>query len=269
MAKHAGRHAARRNTWVGRIAVMLVVALSGWLLVTNLRVNSTASVPNDTAELIEQRVNQVQGLQDDVQKLSAQISTLTGITASNGSGSSDGNEGGGSDATDTDDPGAGTTLPAIEGPGLAVTLDDSPLWEQAVDGSGSADDIDSYVIHQQDIEAVINALWAGGARAMMFEDQRILFNSAVLCAGNVVSLHGKRYSPPFTITAIGNVDDLTAALDDSKQIKIYKEYVSAFGLGWKVEKRKKLEYPETAALLQPLKYATVPADAKRNSQEDR
>lgn len=245
MARHTGRHGARRSTLLGSVAVTVVVALSGWLLMTNLRVNSTSVVPNDTAELIEQRVNQVQGLQDDVDKLSSQISTLIEVTAN------------GTTSQGADDAGAGTTLPAIQGPGLSVTLNDSPLWEQAVDGSGSAENIDSYVIHQQDIEAVVNALWAGGAEAMMFEDQRLLFNSAVLCTGNVVSLHGKRYSPPFTITAIGSVEGMERALEESPQIQIYQEYVSAFGLGWKVERRKNLEYPETAALLQPLQYATV------------
>ena len=71
-------------------------------------------------------------------------------------------------------------LPAVEGPGLVVTLDDSPLWENMVDSSGSTSNINDYVVHQQDVEAVVNALWAGGAESMMIMDQRVLFNSAVL-----------------------------------------------------------------------------------------
>lgn len=253
MARHTGRHVARRSTWLGSLAVVVVVALTGYLFVANLRVNRSATVSSDTAGLVEQRVAQAQRLQDDVDRLSSQVSTLADTVGTTSEpGQSDQNA-----TTDANDAGSGATLPAVSGAGLAVTLNDSPMWEQAVDGSGSSEDIDKYVVHQQDIEGVINALWAGGAEAMMFEDQRMLFNSAVLCSGNVVSLHGKKYSPPFIITAIGDPDRLSEALEESKSIGIYKQYVSAFGLGYKVERRRNLEYPETAALLQPLKYATA------------
>ena len=247
MARHSGRHSARRGAWPGSVAVLAVVALTGYLLMTNLRVNRSVPVTSDTAGLVEQRVAEVQTLQDDVNRLSSQVDSL------NKAAGAGGNDDGGA----ADDTGSDMTLPAVEGPGVAVTLDDSPMWEQAVDSSGSSADIDKYVVHQQDIEAVVNALWRGGAEAMMFEDQRMLFNSAVLCSGNVVSLHGKKYSPPFTITAIGPQDRLVQALDDSRQIGIYREYVSAFGLGWKVERRHSLSFPETAALLQPLRYASA------------
>lgn len=245
MARHGGRHSAKRSL-MGGVAVVLVVALTGYLFVTNLRVNRTTTVTSDTADLVEQRVDEVNKLQSEVNKLSSDISTLTSLTSS-----------GNDTQQSVDDPGTGTTLPTVEGPGVAVTLNDSPMWEQAVDSSGSTEDIDKYVIHQQDIESVINALWAGGADSMMFMDQRMLFNSAVICSGNVVSLHGKKYSPPFTIYAIGDPDRLIAALDESPAITIYKQYVSAFGLGWKVERKKNLRFEETASLLQPLKYATV------------
>lgn len=245
MARHGGKHIAKRSLW-GSVTIMVVVALTGYLFATNLRANRTTVVNSDTAQLVEQRVKEVDGLSADVKKLSSDVSTLTELTAKN------------SDTPSTsEDSGTGTTLPKVEGPGITVTLNDSPMWEQAVDSSGSSSDIDKYVIHQQDLEAVINALWAGGADSMQFMDQRMLFNSAVICSGNVVSLHGKKYSPPFTISAIGDPDQLIEALDESPAIAIYKQYVSAFGLGWKVERKKSLTFDETPSLLQPLKYAAV------------
>ena len=148
-------------------------------------------------------------------------------------------------------------LPALSGSGVTVTLDDSPLWENAVNNNGTTANINDYVIHQQDVESVVNALWAGGADALMIMDQRVLFNSAVICSGNVLSLHGKKYSPPFTISAIGDPQRLRAALNDSEAITILKQYVTAFGIGYKVENAEDLQFPATAALLQQLKYATV------------
>lgn len=55
MAKHTGKHTAKRSKAAGAAAV-LVLMFSGFLLVTNLRVNRSVVVTNDTAELVEQRV---------------------------------------------------------------------------------------------------------------------------------------------------------------------------------------------------------------------
>ena len=62
-------------------------------------------------------------------------------------------------------------------------------------------DPDDYVIHQQDVQSVVNALWAGGAEAMMLQDQRVISTSAVRCVGNTLILQGRVYSPPYVITA--------------------------------------------------------------------
>ncbi len=262
MARHTSRHAARR-TWLGGFAVCLIVAFSGYLLVTNVRVNRTATVTSDTADLVEQRVEHVDQLQKDITDLSAQINTLKDFA--NNSGSSE-QPSGTSDPkpSDTEDAGSGTILPAVHGPGITVTLNDSPLWENMVDSSGSAANINDYVVHQEDVEAVVNALWAGGAESMMIMDQRVLFNSAVICQGNVLLLQGKKYSPPFTVSAIGPTDAMIRALDDSNAVKLYKEYVSAFGLGWKVEKKDDLVFGQSAGDAQPLRYASVVKDGARN-----
>lgn len=254
MAKHTSRHAARRSR-LGSAAVCVIVALSGFLLMTNLRVNRTVTVTSDTADLVEQRVKRVDELQKDVSSLSSQIDTLKEFAGSSTDGTDSGST---SDSSNSaEDAGSGTMLPAVEGPGVTVTLDDSPLWENMVDSSGSAANINDYVVHQEDVEAVVNALWAGGAESMMIMDQRVLFNSAVICQGNVLLLQGKKYSPPFTVSAIGPTNEMLDALDNSRAVKLYKEYVSAFGLGWKVETKEKLTFDQSAATLQPLRYASV------------
>ena len=236
MARHGGRHGARRS-WAGGVAVFLVVALTGYLLMTNLRVNRTTLVTADTADLVEQRVEQADKLRTEVDDLSSRLAALNDLV--------------GTPSSDSEEAGSGTTLPAVHGPGVTVTLDDSPLWETAVDSSGSATNINDYVVHQQDIEAVVNALWAGGAESMMIQDQRVLFSSAVICSGNVLLLQGKQYSPPYTVSAIGPVDKMLAALDESEAVRTYREYVGAFGLGWKVETKDDLQFDEAAALRQP------------------
>ena len=250
MAKGSAKHGANQSIW-GWIAVVVVFGLSGYLLVTNFRVNRSRVVTSDTSQLVEQRVNEVNELQKQVNSLSSQVDTLNTIAGGGGTSGSEGT---------SEDAGQGTMLQEVQGSGLTVTLDDSPLWENMVDSSGSSANINDYVIHQQDVEAVVNALWRGGAESMMIQDQRVLFNSAIICQGNVLLLQGKKYSPPYTISAIGPVSTMRSALDDSAAIKIYKQYVDAFGLGWKVNDADSLTFPQTAALLQPLRYATVSKD---------
>ena len=52
MAKHTGKHTAKRSKAAG-VAAFLVLMFSGFLLATNLRVNRSVVVTNDTAELVD------------------------------------------------------------------------------------------------------------------------------------------------------------------------------------------------------------------------
>ncbi|KFI82838.1 DUF881 domain-containing protein [Bifidobacterium psychraerophilum] len=243
MARHHARHSARHST-AGLFSVALIMALTGFLLVTNIRVNRSVTVTSDTAGLVAEREELVSKLSSQISNLSEQINTLKDLTSTSSS------------SADTEDVGSGTVLPAIEGPGLTVTLDDSPLWEQQVDQSGSSATINDYVVHQQDIEGVVNALWAGGAESMQIQGQRVLPTTAVRCVGNVLLLQGKKYSPPYKVSAIGPTQQMTDALDDSRTIQIYKGYVTSIGLGWSVETSDNLRFAKTTAVLQPLHYAT-------------
>jgi uncharacterized protein YlxW (UPF0749 family) len=90
---------------------------------------------------------------------------------------------------------------------------------------------------------VVNALWAGGAEAMMLQDQRVISTSAVRCVGNTLILQGRVYSPPYKVTVIGNVAGMKAAIASSPQIAYYLEYVASLRLGWSVEKFDRIKMP--------------------------
>ena len=91
------------------------------------------------------------------------------------------------------------------------------------------------MVHQQDIEAVLNALWSAGAEAIQMQDQRIIGTSAPRCVGNTLLLNGRTYSPPYTITAIGDAAAMQAALAAAPLVTLYKQYVVRFGLGYSEE----------------------------------
>ena len=145
---------------------------------------------------------------------------------------------------------AAAGLTPVSGPGLEVTLDDAPRGAP-VPQSVKPDDL---VVHQQDVQAVVNALWTGGAEAMMLQDQRVISTSAVRCVGNTLILQGRVYSPPYVITAIGDVDQMQRALTDSADVALYREYVAAVGLGYAVRSYSDLRLPAFAGSLD-LRYA--------------
>ena len=68
-----------------------------------------------------------------------------------------------------------------------MTLDDAPR-RASLPGTAKPDDL---VVHQQDVQAVVNALWHGGAEAMHAQDQRVISTSAVRCVGNTLILQGR------------------------------------------------------------------------------
>jgi uncharacterized protein YlxW (UPF0749 family) len=121
-------------------------------------------------------------------------------------------------------------LTAVHGPGLTITLNDA---QRDANGRFPRDaSPDDLVVHQQDIQAVMNALWTAGAEAIQMQDQRIIATSVARCVGNTLLLNGRTYSPPYTITAIGDANAMQAALAAAPLVILYKQYVVRFGLGY-------------------------------------
>jgi len=229
--------------------VGLVLGLSGLLFTVNARSAGAdeARHPQDLRELTEQQAANVQRLSAEVDALRAEVETLTAeqnalagrpvVTPRAG------------------DVVAGGSVP-VSGRGLVVSLDDAPP-------DGHREDVrpDLLVVHQQDIQSVMNALWAGGAEAMGLMDQRVVSTTGVQCQGNVLRLHGRMYSPPFVITVVGDPELLRAALDADTAVRSYVRDAGELGLGWHVEDRATVELPAYSGATE-LTWAHVPADVE-------
>ncbi len=88
----------------------------------------------------------------------------------------------------------------LTGSAISVTLNDAPPNATAKLPGYPEPQPDYLVIHQQDLQAVVNALWQGGAKGIKVMDQRLISTSAVRCVGNTLILQGRVYSPPYKIT---------------------------------------------------------------------
>ncbi|MCQ4042173.1 DUF881 domain-containing protein [Streptantibioticus rubrisoli] len=131
----------------------------------------------------------------------------------------------------------------LTGDAISVTLNDAPPNATARIPGVPEPQPNDLVIHQQDLQAVVNALWRGGAQGIQVMDQRLISTSAVRCVGNTLLLQGRVYSPPYTITAVGDQNALRTALDQDPAITNYRQYVTAYGLGWKVEAHNQVTLP--------------------------
>jgi uncharacterized protein YlxW (UPF0749 family) len=121
-------------------------------------------------------------------------------------------------------------LVPLTGAGVRVTLTDAP---QEGNEEANPDDL---VVHQQDLQSVINAMWRGGAQGVQVMDQRLISTSAVRCVGNTLILQGRVYSPPFVVTAVGDQAAIERELDTDDYLRGYRAAVEFFGLGYDQER---------------------------------
>lgn len=223
-----------RHPRLARSASVIVMALAG-LMMTTAAINSRGhdlrpERDTDMATLVRSQASHNAALQKEAAGLRAQVEDLSKANQTPGVTSSV--------ILSASALAPSVGLEAVSGKALRVTLDDAPLSENP-DGV----DANMLVVHQQDIQMVVNTLWSGGAEAMTIQGQRVISTTAVKCVGNTVVLHGVAYAPPYVIEAIGDLNAMQKALDTSEAVRIYKEYVSAYQLGWSVERAGQVTMP--------------------------
>jgi uncharacterized protein YlxW (UPF0749 family) len=122
-------------------------------------------------------------------------------------------------------------LTEVRGPGVTVTLDDADAPNPLPDGLTG----DDYIVHQQDVQGVVNALWRSGASGVTVMGQRLINSSSVRCVGNTVILQGQVYSPPFVIAGVGDLDRMLTALDEDESVQLFRQWAGVVGMRYEVK----------------------------------
>jgi uncharacterized protein YlxW (UPF0749 family) len=206
-----------RRTAVSRLITVLVLAVAGFMMTSAaIAARGQDLRPNRNTDLIElvraqaarnvDLAKQVGDLRAEVDKLSRQQ---------------------GGAVADTSAAAVAAGLTAVKGPDVSVTLTDAPA---NVKPPGVAEEL--LIVHQQDIQAVVNAMWQGGGEAMTIQGQRVTSRTGIKCVGNSVLLHGVPYAPPYVIVAIGNQKAIEQALESSTYLQAYRQYTERYGLGY-------------------------------------
>lgn len=146
-------------------------------------------------------------------------------------------------------------LTEVTGTAVSVTLSDAPY---DLDNPPDVEDIRPLVVHQQDIQAVVNAMWAGGAEAVTVQGERIVTTTGIKCEGNSVQLHGVPYPQPYVVTAVGSQEEILAAIENNEYLAGYRSQAAdpAIGIGWELETMSRYTAPAYDGLLD-VTYADV------------
>ncbi|MFD2092530.1 DUF881 domain-containing protein [Blastococcus deserti] len=227
---------SRLSPWGALVPV--VALLAGLLFATSGRTaqgtDLRAGEVTELSELIDQRnaviadqADQLGELQRQVERLTAQAATRNSDVAA---------------AAGAAEAGAmSAALVPLTGPGVVITLDDAPARpDGSLPVNARPDDL---VIHQSDVQAVVNAVWAAAADGVAIMDQRLIATSAVRCVGNTLLLQGRTYSPPFVVAAIADASAVRAQLAASPQVAVFQQAVDAFGLTFTVRERPSVSLP--------------------------
>ncbi len=103
--------------------------------------------------------------------------------------------------------GALSGLKTVDGEGIIVTLEDGDriLTPET--------NIETILVHDSDILALVNELKAAGAEAISINGQRVIASTSIRCVGPVIQVNGIKVAAPFYIKAIGNSKYLESALN--------------------------------------------------------
>lgn len=124
-----------------------------------------------------------------------------------------------------------------KGEGLAVVLADATT----IPANGDPND---YIVHNTDIQAIVNALWMGGAKAVSVNGERLVGTSAIRCAGNTILINSNLVGSPYRILATGKITILKKSLfaDDTSNV-FFKNNASDLGIKVELREEKNLLIP--------------------------
>lgn len=236
-SKKATHRRQRANT-IWRNMAVLAVCIAGGLLFGTASTHAherPSTIGLNLPQLVREKQHEIRASEEQNHALEDRVDSM--VASLQGTG-----EVGAENGTEPQEPPLDALITSwVTGPGVIVELSDAPPSISA-DPQHNVSNND-LVVHQQDLDAVMNALWRGGAEAMAVQGIRITPQVPVRCIGNVILIGGQTFAPPYRIEAIGNDQAMLASLHADPQMVIYKQYVDAYGLGLRTESKSSLRLP--------------------------
>lgn len=126
----------------------------------------------------------------------------------------------------------------IRGPGVSVTLNDSPL--------AAEEDSPDFLIQDVDLQLVVNELWTAGAEAVAVNGQRIVSTTAIRSAGKAVLVNYRVLTSPYRVDAIGDPETLRRRFAESEIAERFRTWSEVYRLSIQIDRRRTLTVPAYA-----------------------
>lgn len=139
--------------------------------------------------------------------------------------------------TETDKLNIMAGLTPVRGDGVQIIIGDATR----VPSNG---DPFNYVVHDYDLQILVNAMWGGGAKAIAINGERLTAISGIRGAGATILVNNKPIGSPYKIVGVGPVASLVKAIradPDAKQL--LGTYARSFNLVTQVAKGEDLTVP--------------------------
>lgn len=120
----------------------------------------------------------------------------------------------------------------VTGEGIRVVVDDAA-------GATS----DKQTVLDQDLQRLVNGLWLVGAEAISINGHRLTNLTAIREAGSAITVNFKSLNRPYTVSAIGNKNQLGAKLLDTEGGRTWLALRASFGLRFDVSSEDSMTLP--------------------------
>jgi uncharacterized protein YlxW (UPF0749 family) len=140
--------------------------------------------------------------------------------------------------------GAAAAAP-VSGAAAVVTVDDSH-------GARGATAQQDGHIFDQDLQRLVNGLWAAGATAVAINGQRMTATTAIRSAGDAILVDYRPLSPPYAVTALGGAG-LAKTFAGSPTGRAFRTLEATFGIRYDIRKEDGVRLPAAPPL--GLRYA--------------
>jgi uncharacterized protein YlxW (UPF0749 family) len=147
---------------------------------------------------------------------------------------------------------------AVTGEGITVQLDNAPGSDNSsADGNPRTDATkDDGTVFSKDLQIVVNGLWEAGAEAISVNGQRLTSKSAIRFAGEAILVNYRPLVRPYTISAIGNSDDLQVEFASNDGGAYARALKDNYGIRVSIDAADRLTLPAATSLT--VREAAVP-----------
>jgi uncharacterized protein YlxW (UPF0749 family) len=135
-----------------------------------------------------------------------------------------------------------TGAEAVTGPGVRIVVNDAPNPESS-----------KQQVLDEDLQKLVNGLWLVGAEAISINGQRLTNLSAIRHAGDAITVDYRSLTAPYTISAIGNPNQLAVKFIDTAGGKWWLDLHAVYGLPFSINSEESLTLPAASRL--DLRYA--------------